>query len=75
MFPDEIYRIIYKYANEYLYDIPKFNTTTKKWNTHPNIYCHVCKQKNIALAHICNSCHYNKCGVCDDTLICFSCAH
>ena len=74
--PDEIYKNIIQYRSSYMYDIPRWNSETNKWRRHVNVKCYVCKKDDVPLSHLCKMClngSGNRC--CDNTLICWNCAH
>lgn len=76
--PDELYRVIMEYNSSYMKEIPRWNEKTKKWRSHCNVKCCVCKKPSptVALCHLCDRCIFNKTTkCCDNTLICWSCAH
>ena len=76
--PDEIYIIIMKYNNGYIKEIPRWNHEINKWRNHCNVRCSVCKKQasEVALSHLCDRCIFGRmCYCCDNTLICWSCAH
>jgi len=75
--PNEVIHIIYRYSNEFLKDIPKWNKNKKKWNPLITNKCHVCNSSSyfVSLSHLCDCCLNNCSGVCDNKLICWTCAH
>ena len=75
--PDEVVHLIYKYSNEFLKDIPKWNKNTQKWNRLITNKCHVCNKSSslVSLSHLCDCCLNNCSGVCNNELICWTCAH
>lgn len=71
--PDELYRKIMSYIFVPHKQIKRYDKDG--WTSLCINYCYVCKRKDCALSHLCDCCMFNTSGVCENTLICWDCAH